>query len=124
MKRGVFLLLCMFTLNVSTMFVNSIPLFDGVTSLDPFSPDQITEALNASEMQDRWDPPESGGLFGDVKATLQNLKRLDQFIVTFPSMWSELGLPQSLVNIFSSLWSFIWWLSILDFISGGKIFGV
>lgn len=124
MKRGIFLILCMFTLNCATIFVNNIPLFEGVETLDPYDPEQITEALNASEMQDRWDPPESGGLFGDVKATLQNLKRLDQFIVTFPAMWLELGLPQSLVNIFASLWSFIWWLSILDMISGGKIFGV
>ena len=123
MRRGFFLLICMFTLNAATVFVNGLPLFAGVETVDPYDPNQVTDALNASELVDRWDPPESGGLFGDVKGGLQNLKRLDQFINGFPNMWADLGLPSLIINSFSLLWSFVWWLSIIDLIMGGKILG-
>ena len=123
MRRAFFLILCMFTLNVATVFVNGLPLFDGTEILTPYDPDQVNEALNASELVDRWDPPESGGLFGDVKGGIQNLKRLNNFINSFPSILADMGLPKSLGDAFMMIWNFIWWLSIIDLIMGGKIFG-
>ena len=124
MRRGFFLIFCMFVLNCATIFVNGLPLFDGTQILNPYDPDQVNDALNATELVDRWDPPESGGLFGDVKAGLQNIARLNQFINSFPSMLADLGLPSSLQFVLMMIWNFIWWLSIVDLIMGGKIFGV
>ncbi len=123
MKRGFFIILCMFTLNATTIFVNDLPLFEGTETITPYDADQITGVINATELGDRWDPPESGGLIGDVKGFLGALKKLNHFIRSFPEMLADLGLPASLVSTLGLIWTFMWWLSVGDLISGGKIFG-
>lgn len=123
MRRGFFIIICMFLLCCATEFVNSLPLFEGSETLTPYESEQVSEALNATELIDRWDPPESGGLFGDVKGGLQNIKRLEQFLTSFPTILADLGLPPSLCATGLIIWNFMWFLSVVDLIMGGKIFG-
>jgi len=123
MRRGFMIIFFMFTLNTSTLLVSSLPIWGGEVDGISYNSSQLAEALNATEAGDNWDPPESGGLFGDVKASLEMLDRLDSFIRAFPDIWADIGLSSELVIIFSDVWAFIWWISIVDMISGGKIFG-
>ena len=123
MKRGFVLLMFMFMLNVSTTFVDSLPLFEGETQVAPYDEDQLAGALNGTEFAENWDPSESSGMVGDVRSFIVGLQRLNVFITAFPAMWAGIGLPASLVSAFSTIWSFLWWLSIGDLIAGGKIFG-
>jgi len=123
MRRGFMIIFFMFLLNTATVLVNGLPIWGGIDTGPQYNSSQLTDSLNSTELGDNWDPPESGGLFGDVKAAIQMLKRLNNFITAFPQMWADLSLPAYLVAIFGDVWAFVWWLSILDLISGGKIFG-
>jgi hypothetical protein len=114
----------MFMLNATTVLVNGLPIWGSSELLDPYNQTQLDSSLDGWNMSDSWDPPESGGLFGDVKAGLENLDRLQAFIEAFPSiLMSFEWIPTLWITYFSTVWSFVWWLSVLDLITGGKIFG-
>ncbi len=123
MKRGFVILMFMIMLNVSTTLVNSLPLFEGETQVTPYDEDQLSGALNGTEFAENWDPSESGGTLGDIRSFIVSLQRLNSFITAFPNMWASIGLPTSLVSAFATIWQFMWWLSIGDLMTGGKIFG-
>ena len=123
MRRGFFLIFCMLILSVSTELVNALPIFEGVEPVTPFNSSQMSESLNATELADNWDPPASGGLFGDVKGALGILKRLNKFIYAFPSILADFGTPLVWINAFNTIWTVLWLLSVADMISGGKILG-
>lgn len=123
MRRGFFLIFCMLILSVSTELVNDLPLFEGVEVVTPYDPSQLEESLNATELASNWDPPVSGGLFGDVKGALGILSRLNKFIFAFPAILADLGTPTTWINAFNTIWAVLWLLSVADMISGGKILG-
>lgn len=123
MRRGILILFFMIVLNMTTLFVNELPVFNDVETMTPYNSSQLTNAINGTDTATNWDPPESGGLFGDQKSTLQSLLTLGGFVDAFPAIWLELGLPVELVNLFSDISVIVWWFTVLDLISGGKIYG-
>jgi hypothetical protein len=113
----------MFILNTTTIFVDSLDIWGGIEDPTPYNTSQLEESLNGTEQAQNWDPPESGGLFGDVKAGLQALDRFRSFIYAFPNILANVGVPDQLIILFNNIWTVFWFISIVDLIMGGKIFG-
>lgn len=122
MRLNVEIVLAIIMLNVTTVFVNDLTVFQGAVIIDPINETQMGATFNATDLSN-WDPPESGSLFGDVKQAVISLMTLGNFITAFPNMLESMGVPSVITSPMGTIMTVIWWLGILDLISGGNVFG-
>jgi hypothetical protein len=125
MRRSFVILMFMFLLNATVGLTNSLPIFGGESYTEPYNNTQLTEALNGTELGQNWDPPESGGLFGDVKAFITSLEEWSSFMRAVPNIIETIlpWMPAAFLELFEIVWVVTQWILIGDLISGGKIFG-
>lgn len=124
MRRGFLIIMFMVMFNASTIIVSSLPIWGDTAPMTPYNQSQVEDSLDPWGIIGAWDPPESGGLFGDVKAALELMGVLQGFIEAFPAMIASIPyLPAMWGDFLIMGWNIVWWFSVLDFISGGKIFG-
>lgn len=130
MRRGYFIFIVMFTLSLVSSFVNTLPMFAQAQSIESGAgASQMQSALNGTDILNNWVPSSTSGIYGDLKAGAVNLNRLTTFITSFPNIWRSLmpindTYSEALISVFSGLWGLIWFLTVVDLISGGRIYGL
>jgi len=120
MKLNVELVLIIIIVNLATVMVNDLTVFEGATIIDPVNQTELTDTFNASDVS-QWDPPESGSLFGDIKQGLIMILTLNHFIDAFPNTLSSMGVPSLMTEPMGTIMIMVWWLGIVDLISGGNL---
>ena len=122
MKLNIEIVLAIIILNLATGVVNELTVFEGAVIVDPVNQTEMEETFNATDFTG-WDPPESGSLFGDVKQALISVLTLNHFITAFPNTLSSMGVPSIMTSPMGTIMIVIWWLGVVDLISGGNLLG-
>ena len=120
MKLNVELILAIMVVNLATVMVNDLTVFEGAVIIDPVNQTQLEDTFNATDVS-QWDPPESGSLFGDIKQGLIMILTLNHFIDAFPNTLASMGVPSLMTAPIGTLMIIIWWIGIVDLISGGSL---
>lgn len=120
MKLNVEIILAIIFVNLATVMVNDLTVFEGAIIIDPVNQTEMEDTFNATDLS-QWDPPESGSLFGDIKQALISLLTLNHFIDAFPNTLSSMGVPAFMTDPMGMIIAIIWWLGIVDLISGGNL---
>jgi len=121
-KLNIEIVLAILMVNLATVMVNDLSVFQGAVIIDPVNETQMEDTFNVTGLSE-WDPPESGSLFGDVKQALILLFTLNHFIDAFPNTLSSMGVPALMTGPIGTIMVVIWWLGVVDLISGGNMLG-